>query len=72
MVSDQAQVVEVAVGGFTSALFEAVIIVLGVSFISLGLRAGLVVASPSRWCWRWCLCLWSLLASPCSGCRWVR
>ena len=44
MVSDQAQVVEVAVGGFTSALFEAVIIVLGVSFISLGLRAGLVVA----------------------------
>ena len=44
MVSDQAQVVEVAVGGFTSALFEAVIIVLAVSFISLGLRAGLVVA----------------------------
>ncbi len=33
-----------AVGGFTSALFEAVIIVLVVSFISLGLRAGLVVA----------------------------
>ncbi|MES2871504.1 MAG: efflux RND transporter permease subunit [Pseudomonadota bacterium] len=44
LVSDQAQVVEVAVGGFTSALFEAVIIVLAVSFISLGLRAGLVVA----------------------------
>ncbi len=44
MVSDQAQVVEVAVSGFTSALFEAVIIVLAVSFISLGLRAGLVVA----------------------------
>lgn len=44
MVSDQAQVVEVAVNGFTSALFEAVIIVLAVSFISLGLRAGLVVA----------------------------
>ena len=44
MVSDQAQVVEVAVSGFTSALFEAVVIVLAVSFISLGLRAGLVVA----------------------------
>jgi multidrug efflux pump subunit AcrB len=43
-VSDQAEVVEEAVGGFTSALFEAVIIVLVVSFISLGLRAGLVVA----------------------------
>ncbi|MDB6142287.1 MAG: swrC 2 [Pseudomonas sp.] len=43
-VSDQAQVVEKAVGGFTSALFEAVVIVLIVSFISLGVRAGLVVA----------------------------
>ncbi|MCY1408264.1 Cobalt-zinc-cadmium resistance protein CzcA [compost metagenome] len=44
IVSDQAVVVEEAVGGFTSALFEAVIIVLVVSFISLGVRAGLVVA----------------------------
>ncbi len=43
-VSDQAEVVEEAVGGFTSALFEAVIIVLVVSFVSLGVRAGLVVA----------------------------
>ena len=43
-VSDQAVVVEQAVGGFTSALFEAVVIVLAVSFVSLGVRAGLVVA----------------------------
>ncbi|VVN77772.1 efflux RND transporter permease subunit [Pseudomonas fluorescens] len=43
-VSDQAEVVEVAVGGFTRALFEAVVIVLLVSFVSLGVRAGLVVA----------------------------
>ena len=43
-VSDQAVVVKEAVGGFTSALFEAVLIVLLVSFVSLGLRAGLVVA----------------------------
>lgn len=43
-VSNQATVVEKAVGGFTSALFEAVIIVLAVSFVSLGVRAGLVVA----------------------------
>ncbi|AZC34676.1 efflux RND transporter permease subunit [Pseudomonas chlororaphis] len=43
-VSDQAEVVEKAVGGFTSALFEAVVIVLVVSFVSLGVRAGLVVA----------------------------
>ncbi|MGA0598269.1 efflux RND transporter permease subunit [Enterovirga sp. CN4-39] len=44
LVSDQPQIVEEAVGGFTRALFEAVVIVLAVSFISLGLRAGLVVA----------------------------
>ncbi|MBK4999298.1 efflux RND transporter permease subunit [Pseudomonas sp. S31] len=43
-VSDQAVVVKDAVGGFTSALFEAVVIVLAVSFVSLGMRAGLVVA----------------------------
>jgi multidrug efflux pump len=43
-VSDQPVVVQEAVGGFTRALFEAIVIVLAVSFISLGLRAGLVVA----------------------------
>ncbi len=43
-VSDQPAVVEEAVSGFTRALFEAVAIVLVISFISLGLRAGLVVA----------------------------
>ncbi len=30
--------------GFTRALFEAIVIVLAISFISLGMRAGLVVA----------------------------
>ena len=44
LVADQPAVVEEAVGGFTKALFEAVVIVLAVSFLSLGLRAGLVVA----------------------------
>jgi multidrug efflux pump subunit AcrB len=44
LVADQPVVVEEAVGGFTKALFEAVAIVLLVSFISLGMRAGLVVA----------------------------
>ncbi|SUA99406.1 Swarming motility protein SwrC [Pannonibacter phragmitetus] len=43
-VSNQPKVVEEAVSGFTKALFEAVAIVLAISFISLGLRAGLVVA----------------------------
>ncbi len=43
-VSDQPAVVEEAVSGFTKALFEAVAIVLVISFLSLGIRAGLVVA----------------------------
>ena len=44
LVSDQPAVVQTAVGGFVEALFEAVAIVLLVSFVSLGFRAGLVVA----------------------------
>lgn len=44
LVSDQPQVVRGAIAEFTTALGEAVAIVLIVSFISLGLRAGLVVA----------------------------
>nr|WP_210307903.1 efflux RND transporter permease subunit [Aminobacter niigataensis] len=43
-VADQPAIVEHAVSGFTRALFEAVAIVLAVSFISLGMRAGFVVA----------------------------
>ncbi|PDS42265.1 ACR family transporter [Rhizobium anhuiense] len=43
-VSDQPAVVDEAVSGFTRALFEAIVIVLVISFISLGLRAGMVVA----------------------------
>lgn len=42
-VADQPDVVDEAVGHFLKALLEAVLIVLAVSFISLGLRAGLVV-----------------------------
>jgi multidrug efflux pump subunit AcrB len=44
LVSDQPRIVEKAVGGFTEALAEAIAIVLLVSFVSLGLRAGLVVS----------------------------
>jgi multidrug efflux pump len=43
-VSDQPKVVDEAVSGFTRALFEAIVIVLAISFISLGMRAGMVVA----------------------------
>ncbi|CAN7213039.1 efflux RND transporter permease subunit [Mesorhizobium caraganae] len=44
LVADQPVIVEEAVSGFTRALAEAVAIVLAVSFISLGMRAGFVVA----------------------------
>ena len=44
MHADQPVIVEEAVSGFTRALAEAVAIVLAVSFISLGMRAGFVVA----------------------------
>jgi len=43
-VSDQPEVVDHAVSHFVRALAEAVVIVLAISFVSLGLRAGLVVA----------------------------
>ncbi|HEY7551628.1 MAG TPA: efflux RND transporter permease subunit [Hyphomicrobiaceae bacterium] len=43
-ISDQAQVVSKSVGEFLRSLGEAIAIVLVVSFITLGLRAGLVVA----------------------------
>src|SRR5690606_28238997 len=42
-VADQPHVVDEAVGHFVQALAEAVIIVLIVSFVSLGFRAGFVV-----------------------------
>jgi len=44
LVADQPQVVEEAVGEFIKTLFEAIVIVLGVSFLSLGWRPGIVVA----------------------------
>ncbi|MFM0961193.1 efflux RND transporter permease subunit [Yersinia enterocolitica] len=44
-VADQSAVVKEAVRGFIHVLLEAVVIVLAVSFISLGTRAGLVVAA---------------------------
>jgi multidrug efflux pump subunit AcrB len=44
LVADQPQVVEEAVGEFIKTLIEAVLIVLAVSFLSLGWRPGIVVA----------------------------
>jgi multidrug efflux pump subunit AcrB len=44
LVADQPHVVKEAVGEFTKSLFEAIVIVLGVSFLALGWRPGIVVA----------------------------
>src|SRR4029077_18334318 len=44
LVADQTVVVEHAVDEFMEALWEAVAIILGVSLVSLGMRAGAVVA----------------------------
>jgi multidrug efflux pump len=44
LVSDQPKTVEASVSDFTEALWEAIAIVLAVSFLSLGMRAGAVVA----------------------------
>lgn len=44
LIANQPHVVEESVGEFTKALTEAIIIVMIVSFLSLGLRAGVVVA----------------------------
>jgi multidrug efflux pump len=60
-IQDQPRRCRARSGEFVKVLIEAVVIVLAVSFISLGLHTkplridiwpGLVVASPSRWCWR--------------------
>src|SRR5262249_42916263 len=44
LVADQAQIVDHAITDFTSSLWQAIIIVLAVSFLALGVRAGAVVA----------------------------
>jgi multidrug efflux pump subunit AcrB len=44
LVADQPHVVKEAVGEFTKTLWEAIAIVLGVSFLALGFRPGIVVA----------------------------
>jgi multidrug efflux pump len=44
LVADQAAIVDHAITDFTSSLWQAIIIVLAVSFIALGVRAGSVVA----------------------------
>ena len=51
-VSDQPAAVKAGVGEFVQVLAEALVIVLLVSFFSLGLRTGLWWRWRFRWCWR--------------------
>jgi multidrug efflux pump subunit AcrB len=44
LVSDQAVVVDTAINEFTESLWQAILIILGASFVALGLRPGTVVA----------------------------
>lgn len=44
-VADQSTVVQQAIGGFVKVLLEAIAIVLAVSFLSLGMRAGFVITA---------------------------
>ncbi len=44
LVADQPQVVHEAIGDFTESLWQAIVIIMAVSFVSLGIRAGMVVA----------------------------
>ena len=45
LVADQAVTVDEAIGDFTESLWQAIVIILVVSFVSLGLRPGTVVAT---------------------------
>lgn len=51
LVADQPKVVNNSIAEFTEALIEALIIVMAVSFLSLGLRSGMVLAMCVPW---WC------------------
>ena len=44
LVADQAETVDSAIGDFTESLWQAILIIMAVSFVALGVRAGAVVA----------------------------
>jgi multidrug efflux pump len=44
LVADQSSIVRTAIGEFTTSLWQAIVIIMGVSVISLGVRAGAIVA----------------------------
>ncbi|MGH7118140.1 MAG: efflux RND transporter permease subunit [Acetobacteraceae bacterium] len=44
LVADQPQVVQHSISEFTDSLWQAIVIIVAVSFVSLGVRAGTIVA----------------------------
>jgi multidrug efflux pump subunit AcrB len=44
LVADQSSVVDTAIGEFTTSLWQAIVIIMAVSIVSLGFRAGAIVA----------------------------
>ena len=44
LVADQAVTVDLAIGEFTTSLWQAILIIIAASFVSLGVRPGSVVA----------------------------
>jgi multidrug efflux pump subunit AcrB len=44
LVADQAVTVDTAIGEFTTSLWQAIVIIIVVSFVSLGIRPGMIVA----------------------------
>ena len=71
LVADQPVTVEHAVHEFMKALWEAIAIVLAVSFVSLACVPGSWWRSRSRSCSRSCSWSWRSRASTCSASRWA-
>ena len=69
LVADQSIVARAAVSRFTEALWEAIAIVLAVSFLTLGMRAGAVSHCRSRSSWPSSFSAWPSAAYRFSGSR---
>ena len=72
LVADQPVVVDQAIREFTVSLMQAIGIIMVVSFISLGVRPGLIIALAYRSRWRSCFRSWDFSASICSEYRLAR
>jgi multidrug efflux pump len=72
LVSDQPQVVASAIADFTDSLWQAIVIIMVISIISLGLRAGTVVALSIPLTLAITFPIMECFISICNASRWVR